>query len=305
MVFFISRLAPGDPLTAYYGERVERMNVEEKKVAMENLGLNEPIIKQYITWGKKALKGDFGISFKYKENVVDVIKDVYKNTLVLGVLAYLLTFFLALVIGIFSAVNEDKWIDKIICTLGNITNSIPSFWVSLILILLFSVNLKLLPSSGVYTLGKEDDFLNRLIHLILPIVVLVLSHLWYYGYMVRNKVLEEIKEDYPLFCRTKGLSKNTILYKHCLKNLMPSFINIMVISIPHIIGGTYVVEQIFSYKGLGVLVFESAKYHDYNMLLVLTLLTGTVVVLSNFLGEYIVKKVDPRMKSNRRDSIGA
>lgn len=295
VVFYISRLSPGDPLKAYHGNAVERMSMEEKEKARDRLGLNEPIYIQYGKWLKNVAKGDFGISYKYKRDVTSVIKDVYKNTIILGGLAYILTFVGALIIGVFCAIHEDKLIDKIIMTIGNITSSIPSFWIALILILIFGVNLGVLPTSGAYSIGNESDIADRMIHLILPLVVLVIGHLWYYGYMVRNKILEEMREDYVLLAKVKGLTKRQVVYRHCLRNIMPSFITIMAISVPHILAGTYVIEQVFSYPGIGTLIFESAKYHDYNMLMVLSLITGIIVLISNMIAQIINIKIDPRM----------
>lgn len=302
VVFYMSRLAPGDPLKSYYGETIERMSIHERENALDKLGLNEPIYIQYGKWVYNCLKGDFGISFKYKQPATTVIKDVYINTLILGGLGYVLTFVLALILGIFCALHEDKLIDRVICKFGTITNCIPSFWVSLVLILIFSINLEILPTSGAYSMGKENDILDRIIHLILPITVLIISHLWYYTYMIRNKLLDEIREDYVLLCKAKGMHNKTIIYKHCLRNIMPTYISIMAISVPHILGGTYIVEQVFSYPGLGSLCFESAKYHDYNMLLILSLLTGALVVTSNMVAQVINNKIDPRMKHNRGEN---
>lgn len=186
----MARLAPGDPLISYYGDGVERMSTQEKENAMKKLGLDEPIYSQYIKWISNASKGEFGISFKYKQNVTSVINDVYINTIILGGSGYILTFVLALLLGIFCTLHEDKLIDRIICKLGTITNCIPSFWVALVLILIFSINLSILPSSGAYSMGEESSILSRISHLILPLTVLILSHLWYYTYMIRNKLLE-------------------------------------------------------------------------------------------------------------------
>lgn len=302
IVFYMARLSPGDPLRSYYGEGVERMSTIEKQEAMEKLGLDEPIYIQYTKWISNAYKGDFGISFKYKQDVSTVIEDVYINTIILGGLGYILTFILALIMGIFCALNEDKVIDRVICKIGIITNCIPSFWISLVLVLVFSINLGILPTSGAYSMGQENNIISRITHLILPLTVLILSHLWYYTYMIRNKLLEEIREDYVLLCKAKGLHNKAIVYKHCLRNIMPTYISIMAISVPHILGGTYVVEQVFSYPGLGSLCFESAKYHDYNMLLVLSLLTGTLVVFANMISQIINNKIDPRMKHDRGDN---
>lgn len=302
IVFYMSRLSPGDPLASYYGESVERMSTQQKQQAITKLGLDEPIYTQYGKWLTNAAQGEFGISYKYKQDVTTVIGNVYKNTIILGGLGYILTFLFALLLGIFCTLHEDKLIDKIICKVGVITTCIPSFWISLVLILIFSINLSMLPSSGAYAIGQSNNMSSRIQHLILPLSVLIISHLWYYAYMVRNKLVEEIRQDYVLLCRMKGLKKRKIIYKHCLKNIMPSYISIMAISVPHILGGTYVVEKVFSYPGMGTLCFESAKYHDYNMLMLLCLITGIVVVFANMIAQLINDKIDPRMKHDRSES---
>lgn len=296
LVFAMSRLAPGDPLVSYYGERAERMSVEEKERAMNRLGLNEPIIVQYGKWIQNAAQGDFGISFKYKQDVLQVIEGRLVNTLILGGVGFFLTFFFALLLGIWCAFYEDKLLDRIICKVGTITSCIPEFWLSLVLILVFSVNLKLLPGSGAYDIGQSDNLASRMQHLILPLIVVIMSHLWYYAYMIRNKLLEEIRQDYVLLARAKGMSAGKIMFGHCVRNIMPAFISIMAISLPHIVEGTYIVEMVFSYPGIGTLSFESAKYHDYNMLMVLCLITGVIVIFGNITGQAISEHIDPRMK---------
>lgn len=299
-VFYISRLAPGDPLRSYYGESVERMSDEERAQAEERLGLDDPIYVQYGRWISEAAQGNFGISFKYKQDVMQVISNTWGNTLLLGGCAYLITFGLSLLLGVFCALKEDSLADRIICKIGTVTNTIPSFWVALVLILVFSVWLRLLPSSGAYATGSPNDILSRITHLILPLTVLILSHLWYYAYMVRNRLLEELKQDYVLLCRAKGLSRSQTVWRHCVRNILPAFFSLMAISIPHILGGTYIVEQVFSYPGLGTLCFESAKYHDYNMLMVLCLITGVAVILANMLSQAVNHRIDPRMRQNGR-----
>ena len=155
----------------------------------------------------------------------------------------------------------------------------------------------LLPSSGAYDLGMEDSFTSRAVHLILPLTVVVLSHLWYYAYMLRNKLLDEIRQEYVLLARAKGLSRRQVMWKHCVRNIMPTMVQIMAISINHILGGTYIIEMVFSYPGIGTLSFESAKYHDYNMLMVLVIITGIIVIAGNMLGELISERIDHRMSA--------
>ncbi len=299
VVFYISRWAPGDPLVSYYGDRVEKMSPEEREWAEERLGLNDPVYVQYIRWAQNALHGSFGISYKYKTDVTEVIGGRIGNTLLLGGIGFLLIFLLAPVVGILCVWYENKLPDKMISRVGTISSCIPEFWFSLVLILVFSVIFKILPGSGAYDIGKSNDVLSRIRHLILPLAVVVISHIWYYAYMVRNKLLEEVRADYVLLAKAKGLSRSRILLGHCLRNVMPSYISIMAISIPHILGGTYIVETVFSYPGIGTLAYESARYKDYNLLMLVCILSGVVVIFCNIIGQAINERIDPRIKAEK------
>lgn len=295
ITFIMSRLAPGDPLISYYGDRAERMTSAERQHAIERLGLDGSIMEQYVSWLKAAMHGDFGISFKYKQDVLSIISGRLVNTLLLGGLGFVFTFGLALLIAVFCAFRENSPADRIICRIGTISSCIPEFWMSLVLILLFSVTWHLLPSSGAYDLGQAQNIASRSIHLVLPLSVVVLSHLWYYAYMLRNRLLEETGKDYVLLARAKGLTRRQVMWRHCVRNLMPTMISIMAISINHIVEGTYIVEMVFSYPGIGTLSFESAKYHDYNMLMVLVILTGVIVIAGNLIGQAVSERIDRQM----------
>lgn len=297
-VFYVARLAPGDPLVSYYGERAEKMSPQERQWAMEKLGLDQPVYIQYEKWVKNAFHGDFGISFKYKQDVVEVISGRIVNTLLLGGIGFLLIFAGSLLLGVLCAWHEDKWADRILCKLGTISSCIPEFWLSLVLILIFSVTLKILPSSGAYTIGKADDIADRAIHLIMPLTIVTLEHLWYYAYMIRNKILEEVRADYVLLAKSKGLNRRKILFCHCLRNVMPAYLSIMAIAVPHVLGGTFVVESVFSYPGIGALSYESARYHDYNLLMLLCMMSGILVIFCNILAQTINEHIDPRVKAN-------
>ena len=297
VTFYISRLAPGDPLVSYYGERAEKMTPAERAWAEEKLGLNAPIPVQYVRWLENALRGDFGISYKYKMDVTEVIGSRVGNTLLLGGIGFLLIFTGALLLGVLCAWFEDRPLDRVLCKLGTVTSCIPEFWMSLVLILVFSVALRWLPSSGAYSIGKSGDVGDRIVHLILPMTVVVLSHLWYYAYLIRNRILEEVRADYVLLARAKGLARRSILFRHCLRNAIPAYLSLMAISVPHVLGGTYIVETVFSYPGLGTLSYESARYKDYNLLMLLCILSGALVILCSIAAQIINERIDPRMRS--------
>jgi peptide/nickel transport system permease protein len=303
VVFYIARLAPGDPLVSYYGERAEKMAPDERAAATKKLGLDNPVSVQYIRWIRRALRGDFGISYKYKTDVTQVIGGRIGNTLLLGGTGFILIFVFSLLLGILCAWFEDRFPDRVICKIGTITSCIPEFWLSLVLILIFAVNLHILPGSGAYTAGREGDIKDRIWHLILPMTIVVTGHLWYYAFMIRNKILEEIRSDYVLLAKAKGLSKRRIMFRQCLRNVMPAYLSIMAISVPHIMGGTYIIETVFSYPGIGTLSYESARFQDYNLLMVLCMLSGGVVILCNMAAQTINELIDPRIRSGRDNGI--
>ncbi len=297
IIFYIARLTPGDPLISYYGERVEKMSPEERERAEERLGLNSSVSNQYLRWLADAFHGEFGISYKYKMDVTEVIGERIGNTFILGGIGFLFIFGGSLLLGILCAWYEDRLPDHMICKMGTAVSCIPEFWLSLILILIFAVNLRWLPSSGAYTIGIKRSAADRILHLILPMTVVVAGHLWYYAYMIRNLILEEVRTDYVLLAKAKGLKKRRIMFRHCLRNTFPSYLSIMAVSVPHILGGTYIVETVFSYPGLGTLIYESARYKDYNLLMFLSLMSGALVILCNMAAQVLNERIDPRIKS--------
>lgn len=295
-VFYLARKAPGDPLQSFYGDALEQMTETQREAARERLGLKEGIPVQYVRWLTHALRGDLGLSYQYKMPVSEVMKPLIGNTLLLGLLAYFLVFALAVVLAVVCVLYEGKLLDRLICRTGTILYYIPGFWLGVVLVLIFSVNLGWLPSSGAYDVGMQSDLPNRVLHLILPLTVMVAGHFWYYAYMIRNKLLDELQKDYVMFARAKGCTRGEIVWKHCLRNTAPAIVNLMAVSVPHITGGTVVAESVFHYPGIGNLAIESAKYHDYNLLMADVLLTGLVVFAGSFLAQSLNEEIDPRMR---------
>lgn len=296
IVFYIARIAPGDPLQSFYGDAMDTMTPQELQEAKERLGLDAPTYIQYVKWLENAFHGDFGMSLKYKLPVMEVVSLLIGNTFILGGISYVIVFLCAILLAIYCAMHEDTIVDRIIGKVGTAVFYIPTFWMGVVLVLVFSINLGWFPSSGAYDFGKSEDFWNRLEHLVLPICIMVLSHLWYYAYIFRNKLLDEFRKDYILLAKMKGLKKVELVCKHSLRNIAPTIISIMAISTPHILSGTYIVEAVFNYPGLGALSIESAKYHDYNLLMLIVMITGIFVIASSMIAKSISEVIDPRMK---------
>ncbi len=300
VVFYISRMAPGDPLQSFYGDAMQSMTTQELDAARHRLGLDGSIWQQYTQWLGHLAEGDFGISLKYKRPVTEVIAPLIGNTLILGGSAYVLVFACAVVLALVCARFEDTWLDRAICRVGTIAFYVPAFWLGVLLVLIFSINLQWFPGSGAYSIGKSNDWLNRLEHMVLPLIVMIASHLWFYAYMIRNKLLDEIRKDYVLLARSKGVGRTRVLTHHCLRNVLPTIVSIMAISTPHILSGAYVTETVFNYPGIGLLSVSSAKYHDYNLLMIVVLITGCLVIVSSLIAQFINEIIDPRMRATEK-----
>lgn len=295
LTFSLARLAPGDPLVSYYGDRVEKMSEEQKEQARTRLGLDESIVIQYGHWVDQVIRGDLGLSFKYKKPVSTVIEGRIGNTLLLGGLGFIVLFVTSLWQGILCAIHEKSLFDRVATKFGTILACVPEFWLCLLLILVFSVNLRWFPSSSAYSLGHQGDIPDRLWHLFLPVSVIVISHVWYYAHIVRNKMITELKKDYVLLARANGLSIRQIVWRHCLPNMLGSYLALMAVALPHLVGGTYIVEMVFSYPGLGTLAYESARYHDYNLLMVTVLMSGALIMIVNLGVNMLARRIDPKI----------
>ena len=298
IVFFVSRLAPGDPLRAYYGESVERMTAEQLDTAEHRLGLDRSLPIQYITWAGSALRGDLGISYQYKQPVTAVIGSFCGNTVILTAVSFVLIAVPGLLLAIFCVRREGSTADRMICRAGVAANSIPEFFLALVLILIFAVKLGVLPQSGVTSIGG-GGVADRMTHLILPVAAIVVSHIWYCAYLMRNRLSDEMSKEYVLMCKVKGLTEHQIIYRHCVRNIMPSVVSIMAVFLPHLLGGAYVIEMVFSYPGIGRLGLESARYHDYNLLMTVCIITGASVMIVNMAAQMINEKLSPDTKEER------
>ena len=263
ITFAISRAAPGDPLRAYYGDALERMSAEQLANAEEKLGLNDPVVMQFFRWLGQIFRGDLGISYQYKQPVADVLGQVGLNTFLLTAVSFVVIFATGIIVAVVCVEHEGGIIDRAIRRAGVAFGSIPEFFMAIILLVVLSVKLGWLPMSGAFSIGGGGPG-DRAIHLVMPVLALVITHFWYCAFLMRNRLSEEVSKDYVMLCKGKGLTEKQVIWRHCIRNIMPSALSIMAIFLPHLLGGAYVIEMVFGYPGLGKLGMESAQYHDYN-----------------------------------------
>lgn len=293
--FFFIHTAHGDPAVAMYGNQLERMRPADQERIRENLGLDQPLPVQYGQWLSQALQGEMGTSYITGRPVSQMLAERLPRTIVLNVSALALMVCLAVAVGLASAIRQYSWLDYLATFFSFLFFSIPSFWLALLAILFFSVYLGWLPSAGMASLGNDGDWLDRLRHLLLPVVVLALSHVGAYIRFVRSSMLEVLGKEYIRMAHAKGLSPRRVHYLHAFRNALVPVITYGGLSFSSLVGGGYLVETVFAYPGLGQLSIQAASMRDYPLLMGTILLTGCFVVAGNLLADIACAWVDPRL----------
>lgn len=285
--------AAGSPLEMMVGARFSQSALELKAA---QLGLNQPIYVQYFYWLMELLQGNLGTSIKTYQSVSTMIGSHIGPTLLLMGTSLILSLVIALPVGIYSAVNQYSKKDFTIVTTSFVASSIPSFFLSLIFIYLFALVLKWLPSSGMATLGADFNFLDLLAHMALPVSVLTLSLAGSNIRYIRTSMLEILQKDYLKAALAKGIGKRKVLWKHAFKNALLPIISVIGMQIPMLFGGAVVVEQVFSWPGLGLLMTSAITSRDYPVIMGVCLLSAVVVLVANLLTDIAYALVDPTVK---------
>ena len=290
LTFLLTYISPGDPVRNMYISM--GLVPDETLIAQtrEQMGLNDPFFTQYFRWLGNCLKGDFGTSFSWGKPVVTLLASRLWPTLKLALLSMVLMLIMAVPLGVLSAVNQNKPIDYIVRAVTFLGVSLPNFWVGLLLILVFCVRAKLLPvvSSG----GSIRD-------LILPAVTLAIAMSAKYTRQVRTAVLEELHSDYVVGARARGVPERKILWGNVFPNSLLPLITMLGLSIGSLLGGTSVVEVIFSYPGMGKMAVESITTLDYNMIQAFVLWVALIYMVINLLVDMSYNYIDPRMRLKR------
>ncbi|EAJ7869919.1 ABC transporter permease [Campylobacter jejuni] len=261
----------------------------------QNLGLDKPLLEQYKIWLFRALKGDLGVSFLSGESVLKLIKERIFNTFILGFGALMLLFLLSVFLALLGYYYKESFIDKIITFLAFNFFALPSFVLALLFVLIFGIFWKILPVMGSSDIGFEDDFLNRLEHLILPVLVLVLSHLALFLRIARNFINESFSQIFIQNLYARALREKDIYFlvlKYSLSPIVAYFGG----SALSFMMGTYVVESVFAYEGLGSLLFKSIIFKDYPVVLALIFFSVLLAAFFTFLSDIVARILNPRLR---------
>ncbi|EKH9388764.1 ABC transporter permease [Campylobacter jejuni] len=278
-----------------YANGVNSQSKEFIQRIEQNLGLDKPLLEQYKIWLFKALKGDLGVSFLSGESVLKLIKERIFNTFILGFGALMLLFLLSVFLALLGYYYKESFIDKIITFLAFNFFALPPFVLALLFVLIFGIFWKILPVIGSSDIGFEDDFLNRLEHLILPVLVLVLSHLALFLRIARNFINESFSQIFIQNLYARALRKKDIYFlvlKYSLSPIVAYFGG----SALSFMMGTYVVESVFAYEGLGSLLFKSIIFKDYPVVLALIFFSVLLAAFFTFLSDIVARILNPRLR---------
>jgi peptide/nickel transport system permease protein len=293
--------ASGDPLQRFaFNPRTSPETLERIR---ENLGLNDPWYVRYFVWLGNVLRGDLGTSMINFRPVLDSILHVMPYTILLSFLAILISLAIALPVGIYSALHRNGWVDRTFGVFSTAGYAMPIFWLSLLLVILFSTKfrewgLPNLPSSGV-TSNRGDDagsFNDRVTHLILPLVALTLPSIAAWSRYIRSSMLEEMNQDFVRTARAKGLRQNVVVYGHAMRNAVLPLITLVGLTIPDIFAGSLIVEQVFAYQGMGRLVTDALFNKDYTVIMGTTLMYAVLIILGNLIADIALALADPRIR---------
>lgn len=298
--FALVSASPIDPLQANVGQAaLGSMSQAQKEKLEEYWGVNTPPVKRYFNWAKGVLRGDLGDSLLYRQPVMKVIGVKLANSMFLMVIAWILSGFFGFLLGVLAGAFRGRAIDKLVKGYCLLIASTPVFWLALLLLLVFGVWLKVLPIGLSVPIGVEASgvtFLDRVSHAILPAVTLSITGVSNIALHTREKMIDVMESDYVLFARARGEKTSTIIRRHALRNILLPAMTLQFASISEIIGGSVLVEQVFSYPGLGQAAVAAGTGSDVPLLMGITLITAAMVFLGNFIANSLYGLIDPRMR---------
>jgi peptide/nickel transport system permease protein len=296
VTYLIVSLAPGDPVSAMVDpEQAAVMGPDWMDQQRAELGLDKPLPVRYGIWLKEVATGNLGFSYSDRQPVGDKISERIWPTLKLMLTVQLLALCIGVPIGVLSAIRQYSLLDYIATVFGFATISIPAFFLALAAIYVFAIKLRWLPSAGMATIGQPPSFVDSAKHLILPAVVLGLGQAAPLIRYARSSMLETVRQDYVRVARAKGLSERVVISRHALRNALIPLVTVVALSLPQLLGGTVIIEQVFSWPGMGTLAIKAVRARDYPTIMAINLLGAVLVLVSSLIADVIYAWVDPRI----------
>ncbi|QLF71277.1 ABC transporter permease [Peteryoungia desertarenae] len=303
VAFALAKYSPVDPINAYLGADIARVGPEQRALIAEKWGLDQPAMTQFLRWAENLMAGDLGYSMTYNAPVADVLVTRFQASLPLMALAWLLSGILGFALGVFAGAFAGSWADRIIRVYSYVLASTPTFWLAIMLLVIFAVGLNWAPvccATPIGVLPEDVTLLDRLRHLALPLVTLTVLGVAQIALHTRAKMVEIMQSDYVLYARAQGASTLDIAWRHGARNAALPAITVLFASLGELFGGSVLAEQVFSYPGLGQATVEAGIRGDVPLLLAITLALTFFVFLGNTIADLIYRIVDPRMTSGAR-----
>ncbi|CAE80027.1 ABC transporter permease [Bdellovibrio bacteriovorus] len=297
--FYLMSLMPGDP--------VDMMVASNPKITAEDVarlkslyGLDQPVYKRYASWMGSILQGDLGYSRTYRVPVQELMGPRLWNTFLLSAISLILSIGIAIPLGVISALKPGSRTDYIVNLFSFGGISIPSFWLAIVLIILFAVKFPVLPAGGTQTIGASDlglwaDIKDRSIYLILPVLSLSIQQIGRFSRFTRSAMLEAMRNDFIRTARAKGLSRKTVIWQHGFRNALIPLITILALSFSGLFSGAILTETVFAYQGVGKLVYDSIIGNDYNVAMISFVISVSMVLLMNLVADIMYGFADPRI----------
>ena len=306
IVFFVVNLAPGDPALRYISPRLSSETIEQIRVSM---GLDQPAYIRYLKWMAGLAQGDLGYSFTQNRPVLDIVKALLPNTLLLSVTAVGLAFIVGILLGVIQAIRQYSILDSVSSVLALFFYSMPSFWLALMMILTFSYFARNVwewpiwfPASGMMTeaqypfMSPLEKVQDRIMHLVLPATSLALVLAAGIARFTRASMLEVIRQDFVRTARAKGLPERVVVMKHALRNGLIPVITLLGLLLPFLFSGTVFIESVFAWPGMGKLLVDGILERDYPVVMGASLIFANMVVIGNLIADLLYAVVDPRIR---------
>jgi len=297
IAFFIMKAAPGDPVSMYMDPSISRV---DQQIIRQNLGLDQPLVVQYVIWLKNIFKGQLGYSYVTGKPVFTMLIERLPATLLLSLSSLVLVLVITFPLGLISGYKKESWLDDAVTFFSFLGMSIPTFWLGLMLILIFSFGLNWFPTSGfmdplLYDAPWYKQVGSILHHMCLPLVTIMVGAIAGLTRYNRFGIIKILGQDYITAARARGINEKTILFKHAFKNTLLPIITILGLDLPSIISGSYIIEYIFSWPGMGQLGVQAVFQRDYPILMATILFSSVLLIIGTLISDLCYAIADPRI----------